>query len=65
MKVRVELGRPEHGWMTWEIAAGERTWTLVASDVPVDSITELAGAISLMVWVAIVFLGRWVGFTMV
>jgi hypothetical protein len=45
----VQFGTPSHGWMRVSVAAGDGEWHEDVSDVPCDSIRNLASSLSMLV----------------
>ena len=43
-KLKVEIEAPEHGWTHIKLSAEDRLYEFFPSDVPIDSISELAKA---------------------
>jgi hypothetical protein len=46
--LKIEFGRPKHGWMDVAVAAGENHFTVYASYMPRDSVGDLASAAALI-----------------
>jgi len=47
-KTHIAFGRPQHGWLPLTLRIDQQQFAIVASAVPNDSITDLAGAIALL-----------------